>query len=84
LRGNFRQLARLLGDFAVLPVPRRAKQLLHLLVAAEISEVQLVQDHRIGELELGGLQARDDEARSIGADLGQLRLDLVQVLDAPP
>src|SRR5712664_174138 len=55
-----------------------------LSVAPEISEIQLVQDHGIGELELGGLEPCDGEAGCVGADLGQLLLDAVQVLDRPP
>src|SRR5712664_2797216 len=52
-----------------------------LAVAAEVPEVQLVQDHRVGELELGGLEPRDGEAGCVGGHLRQLFLDLVQVLD---
>jgi len=51
-----------------------------LAVATEVSEVHLVQDHRIGELELGGLEAGDGEPGCVGTDLRQRLLDLVQVL----
>ena len=50
-------------------------------VAAQVLEIHLVQDHRVRELELGRLQARDGKAGRIGRDLRQRLLDLVQVLD---